>query len=283
MSHGNWGKTPRSKNHFDHIKQVTRRTVLLATKTPIKSKSNKFLPKKTPMAPWEHREVQATKISFLGQKKCWVMKATENLKEDIDWKFDDLASRCFQKTCMFSTKVLICEAAKSIQMHVHCTHTNCKQPQIFNTIYYQPPAAPVPAPTATRTPTRTNKKSGSTTFPHRPSDKKSPLRSKRSRPNPCPGFLGIIGVEGGPFHVGLVLPEFMWMIAINIHDSWPGVWHSSIYSSCFFSRNPYPKFIMEMSNACYPSCTHPVAPVGTNIIIHKARLKEFSTHTPIQL
>lgn len=46
MSHGNWGKTPRSKNHFDHIKQVTRRTVLLATKTPIKPKSNKFLPKK---------------------------------------------------------------------------------------------------------------------------------------------------------------------------------------------------------------------------------------------
>lgn len=62
----NWGKTQRSKNHFDHIKQATRRTVLLATKTPIKSKSNKILPKKTPMAPWEHREVQATKISFLG-------------------------------------------------------------------------------------------------------------------------------------------------------------------------------------------------------------------------
>lgn len=162
MSHGNWGKTPRSKNHFDHIKQVTRRTVLLATKTPIKPKSNKFLPKKTPMAPWEHREVQATKISFLGgglvlqnprepKKKCWVMKATERLKI---WRL----GLCFQKTRMFSTKVLICEAAKSIQMHVHCTHTNCKQPQIFNTIYYQP-AAPVPAPTATATPTRTNKKS----------------------------------------------------------------------------------------------------------------------------
>lgn len=80
MSHGNWGKTPRSKNHFDHIKQVTRRTVLLATKTPIKSKSNKFLPKKTPMAPWEHREVQATKISFLGQKKM--------LGHESDWELE---------------------------------------------------------------------------------------------------------------------------------------------------------------------------------------------------
>lgn len=162
MSHGNWGKTPRSKNHFDHIKQVTRRTVLLATKTPIKPKSNKFLPKKNTHGSLGTSRSSGNQNFLFGggsgapkpqrtKKKCWVMKATERLKI---WRL----GLCFQKTRMFSTKVLICEAAKSIQMHVHCTHTNCKQPQIFNTIYYQP-AAPVPAPTATATPTRTNKKS----------------------------------------------------------------------------------------------------------------------------
>ena len=84
MSHGNWGKTPRSKNHFDHIKQVTRRTVLLATKMPIKPKSNKFLPKKPPMAPWEHREVQATKISSLGGSGA--PKAQRTKKNVGSWK-----------------------------------------------------------------------------------------------------------------------------------------------------------------------------------------------------
>ena len=299
MSHGNWGKTPRSKNHFDHIKQVTRRTVLLATKTPIKSKSNKFLPKKTPMAPWEHREVQATKISFLGQKKMLGHESDWELERRHWLKIWRLGLKVFSKNLHVLNKS---SDLWSRQIHPNAcplyTHETANNLEIFNTIYYQPAApvpAPVPAPTATRTPTRTNKKSHHrTTVPHRPSDTKSPLRSKRSpflrqveptaenrRPNPWPGFLGIIGVEGGPSMWG-PQPEFMWMIAINIHDS-PGVWHFIHIFILFFSRNPYPKFIMEMSNACYPSCTHPVAPVGTNIIIHQARLKEFSTHTPIQL
>lgn len=293
----NWGKTQRSKNHFDHIKQATRRTVLLATKTPIKSKSNKILPKKTPMAPWEHREVQATKISFLGgvwcskgpenQKKCWVTKATENLKEEIHWTFDDFA-------CVF--KKLACSQQKfwfvkppNPSKCMSTVHT-----QTANNLKYSTPSTTSQQHRYQHQQQQEHQQEQTrraTTFPHRPSDTKSPLRSKRSRssaklnqrlppwPNPWPGSRNH-RVEGGPSM--WVLPEF---IQDNSHKhSWFtwGLTFIHIFI-LFFSRNPYPKFIMEMSNACYPSCTHPVAPVGTNIIIHQARLKEFSTHTPIQL
>lgn len=93
-----------------------------------------------------------------------------------------------------------------------------------------------------------------TTFPHRPSDTKSPLRSKRSRssaklnqrlppwPNPWPGSRNH-RVEGGPSM--WVLPEFI-QDSLSIHDSWPGVWHSS----CFFFKKP------QWSNPPLPQVHH---------------------------